>query len=103
MSQQEGSMTRYWVTHAVVAVALSAGLGAAGLEGRAVRPDTWQDVATAGRLAGQDLNRLNAELTQKSAKADAKTKPQVEAQLAALRKIQPLINKLERDQNFAKE
>ena len=97
-------MTRYAVTSGIVAVALAAGLGgASGLQARAGAPDTWQDVATAGRLAGQDINRLTADLTQKSAKADPKTRPQIEARLAAVRKIQPLVNKLERDQNFAKQ
>jgi hypothetical protein len=92
------------MTSGIVAVALAASLGSAsGIQARAGVPDTWQDVATAGRLAGQDINRLTTDLTQKSAKADPKTKQQIEVRLAAVRKIQPLVNKLERDQTFAKQ
>ena len=97
-------MTRHDMTKGVVAAVFAASLGGAiELQARGGEPDTWQDVATAGRLAGQDINRLTADLTQKSAKADPKTKTQIEARLAAVRKIQPLINKLERDQSFAKQ
>ena len=96
-------MTRHEMTRGIVAVALAASVvGTIGLRA-AGAPDTWQDVATAGRLAGQDINRLTADLTQKSAKADVKTKTQIEGRLAAVRKIQPLVSKLENDQTFAKQ
>lgn len=88
---------------AIVAALVAGVLGATGLHARAGATDTLQDVVAAGRLAGQDINRLTTELTQKSAKADAKTKPQIDARLAVARKIQPLVNKLENDQNFAKQ
>jgi hypothetical protein len=88
----------------VIAAVLIAGVaGTTGLHARTGATDTLQDVVSAGRLAGQDINRLTTDLTQKSAKADAKTKAQIDARLAAARKVQPLLNKLEHDQTFAKQ
>ena len=88
----------------VIVAALVAGLaGATGVHARTGGTDTLQDVVAAGRLAGQDINKLTTELTQKSAKADPKTKAQIDARLAVARKIQPLLNKLQNDQAFAKQ
>jgi len=57
----------------------------------------------AGREAGIELTALVNDLTRKGASATGETKQQLDAQVAAVKKIQPLVARLESDRAFAKQ
>lgn len=69
----------------------------------AQQKDTVDDVVKAGRQAGAEFSTLASDLARKAASANAQTKPQIDAQIAALKKIQPLVGRLGSDRAFAKE
>ena len=97
-------MQRQTVRRTAVALAAAVGLAlGATSAARADSKDTVDDVIKAGRQAGTEFTTLLNDLTRKAASATAQTKPQLEAQVAALKKIQPLPGRLASDRTFAKE
>lgn len=66
-------------------------------------PDTVEDVIKAGHEGGIELTRLLGDLSQQVSRADATAKGKLNARIAALRKIRPVIARLEHDRAFARQ
>lgn len=95
--------SRHWtrMTSAIVGAAWLAVVGAASLN--ADSKDTVADVMKAGREASAIFTRLSTDLTSRLSRATGSAKIEGEAQLAAIKKLDPIVGRLGRDQAFAKQ
>lgn len=89
------------IVAALAVAAATAGVSASSM--RASSKDSIDDVVKAGQQGGLELDRLLNAVTAKLASATAASKPQLEAQVAAIRKAQGLAGRLGRDRTFAKQ
>lgn len=80
---------------------LSAVLLMTASSGIADTKDTADDVMRAGKQASADAARLLGDLKQRSSSADSKTKLDIEIQIKALTKLQPLFSRIGSDRAYA--
>jgi hypothetical protein len=65
------------------------------------KKDTPEDVMRAGKLASAEITRLIGELRQRAGNADAKTRADLNNQITALTRLQPLMSRLGQNRSFA--